>query len=52
MSPSDGKSEKVGKDGEIGELTLGSSYSYALINTNSSIGSPRGQYLPSSAKNW
>ena len=47
MSPSDGKSEKVGKGGGIGGLTLGSSYSYALINTNNSVGSPRGQYIPS-----
>ena len=44
--------KKLEKDGEIGELTLGSSYSYALININSSVGSPRGQYIPSSANNW
>lgn len=43
MFPRDGKSEKVGKDGESGELALGLSYYYALIDTNSSLGSPRRQ---------
>ena len=41
--PKDRKAEEVGKDGESGELTLGSSYCHALIDTNSSVGSPGGQ---------
>lgn len=43
MFPRDGKAEKVGPGGKFGELALGSSYSYSLINTNSSVGSSRGQ---------
>lgn len=43
MFPRDGKAEKVGPGGKFGELALGSSYSYSFINTNSSVGSSRGQ---------